>query len=391
LNKIKNYREHKPNVLPEQDSIRKALTLTTGAGGTFGLLIAIIMASVHGFPVPALPYIVGIPVFCALIAGLTGICSVYINRVLMKIGVISPVIRQIIGVILVVLVAITFGLSAAAYLGFLNFKSQLSFIATIVIIGFVFGSVVTLIDHRLWKMRQQVSTLEIRNKYLVELAEKEQQIQETTKNLIITEERNRIARELHDSISQGIHGIIYAVHSLRQHLNPEDPKAMEILDHLEKTSEVTLNELKAMIMELKPSLLEERGLAEALKIHCELVARRLQIGLSLQMDPLPGLTPGQEMAIYRIVQEALANIQQHAGAERVDISLVSEQEKLTLTVRDNGKGFDQGITKAGNGLNNMEFRCRENAGTLNIATQTGVGTTIEAVFSLYVEFLKKTK
>jgi NarL family two-component system sensor histidine kinase LiaS len=135
-----------------------------------------------------------------------------------------------------------------------------------------------------------------------------------------------------------------------------------------------------MIMELKPSLLEERGLVEALKIHCELVARRLPIILNIQIEELSGLTLGQEIAIYRIIQEALANIQQHAEADRVDISIVNEKEQVRLTVRDNGKGFDKVKIQRGNGLNNMEARCKENGGSFKIITVPHEGTYIEATF-----------
>jgi signal transduction histidine kinase len=382
LEKETNYRKHRPNGPLERDSIRKAFFLTTGVGGSFGLLVTIIISSMYGFPAPVLPYIVGIPFFCASIAGLAGISSVYVSRFLLKIGIINSVTRQIIGVIIVILIAMTFGLSAGAYFGFINFKDKLPFIATTAIIGFVFGLIVTLVDRRLWKMRQQVLTLEIENKYLAELAEKDQQLQETTKNLIITEERNRMARELHDSISQGIHGIIYTVHSLKQHLRAEDDKTKEILAHLEITAVSTLSELRAMILELKPSLLEEHGLEEALKLHCELFAKRLKLKCDLSLEKIDGITPQQEMAVYRIIQEALANIQQHAGADQVFVKLTFEGNHLKLMIQDNGGGFILEKVKRGNGLDNMEARCRENAGLLKIESKPNQGTTIEATFSI---------
>jgi signal transduction histidine kinase len=382
LKKATDYREHKSNVLPEQESVRKAFILTAGVGGSFGLLTMVIISSMYGFPAPILPYIIGIPLYCASIAGIAGISSIYISRFLLRIGIINLVTRQIIGVILVISIAMTLSLSVGVYFGFINFKDKLPIFATTAIIGFVIGLIVTLVDRRLWKMRQQVLTLEIENNYLAELTEKDQQMQKITKNLIITEERNRMARELHDSISQGIHGIIYTVHSLRQHLQTEDAKAKEILDHLEITADTTLNELRAMILELKPSLLEERGLAEALKLHCELFAKRLKIKCDLSLEKIDGMTPQQEMTVYRIVQEALANIQQYARADQVLIVLSSEGNQLKLKIQDNGEGFILEKVKRGNGLDNMEARCRENAGLLKIESKPGQGTTIEATFSI---------
>lgn len=381
MNKLTDDSKNKPNILPEQDNIRKVLSLTAGVGGAFGLLITALVFSMYGFPTSNLPYMIGIPLFCASIAGLAGVGSVYISRFMIKIGITNSVKRQIIGNGVVILITMIGGLSIVAFFGFIKSKDQLPFIATTTIIGLIFGMVVGVVDSRLWKMRQKVLTLELENKYLAELAEKDQQVQETTKNLIIAEERNRMARDLHDSISQGIHGIIFTVHSLRQQLGNGDQRTARILDHLEKTADATLGELKAMILELKPSLLEERGLAEAIKLNCDLFTQRLGIQMELQLENQIGLTPGQEIALYRIIQEALANIQQHAGAKQVKVSLVREgNQQVRLMIQDDGKGFDIEQIKRGNGLNNMEARCRENAGTFRIIAGQDAGTTIEAIF-----------
>ncbi len=371
---------NKESILPEQDSIKKTLLLTIGFGGAFGLIVTVFVFSMHGFPAPFLFYIAIIPLFCAFVAGLAGISSVFINRLLLKIGVLNLIKRQIIGVIIVIIIAMTIGLWSAAALGFFKFNN-LPFVLTTSVIGFIFGVVILFVDRRLWKMRQQVLTLELENKYLADLAEKDQQLQEITKNLVITEERNRLARELHDSISQGLHGIIFTLHSLRKHIQTYDDRTKEIIDHLEITADTTLSELRAMIFELKPSLLEERGLIEALNLHCELFAKRLKVKCECNVDKV-GLTPQQEMAVYRIVQEALANIQQHAGANQVLVKLFSEANRVVLHIVDNGKGFIVEEIKRGNGLDNMIARCRENAGTLKIESQPGHGTKIDAVFTI---------
>lgn len=383
MKKVTDFHENQPNILPKQDSIPKVLSLTSGFGGVFGLLITILVFSLNGFQGPIFLYFLGVPIFCALIAGLAGLSSLYLDRFSKKHGLTNSKKWQFIGIVIAILLAMTFGLSTAAYFGFLNVKEQLPFILTTSIIGLVFGIVITIVDERLWNMRRKVLILELKNKYLAELAEKDHRLQETAKNLIVAEERNRMARELHDSISQGIHGIIYTSHTLKQHLHPEDQKAKAILEHLITTSETTLNELRAMILELKPSLLEERGLAEALKLHCQLFAERLKIKCLLNLDQFERATPQQEMAIYRIVQEALANIQQHAEANEVNIYLTQEGTNLKLIIKDNGKGFDMEGIKHGNGLCNMESRCQENDGTLRIKSIPDQETTIEAVFPIF--------
>lgn len=372
--------ENQPNMLLKQDGIHKVLLQTGGFGGAFGLLISILTFSRYGFEEPVYFYIPGIPLFCALIAGLAGLSNVYVDRFLLNHGLANPKKRQLIGIGLTILIAMSFGLLAAAYLGFFNLKEQLSFVITTTIIGFVLGMIVAMIDDHLWNMRQKVLTLQLENKYLAELAEKDQQLQETAKNLIIAEERNRMARELHDSVSQGIQGIIYIAHSLKQHLQPKEQQTEKILEHLLTTAEITLNELRAMIFELKPSLLEERGLVEALKLHCDLFAKRLKIKCNLSIGEIRGITPQQEIAVYRIVQEALANVQRHAGANEINVSLFQEGGYLKLVIKDDGRGFDMGNIAPGNGLANMESRCRENNGTFKIESIPDRGTTIDAVF-----------
>jgi signal transduction histidine kinase len=239
-----------------------------------------------------------------------------------------------------------------------------------------------MIDDYLWNMRRKVLTLELENKYLAELTEKDEQLQETFKNLIIAEERNRMARELHDSVSQGIQGILYTAHSLKEHLRPKEEQTGKILEHLLITAETTLNELRTMIFELKPSLLEERGLAEAVKIQCDLFARRLKVKCNFAIGKISGITAQQEMAVYRIVQEALANIQQHAGADQINVILYMEENNLKLIIKDNGKGFDIKEVTHGNGLDNMRSRCLENNGVFSIESIPNEGTTIEAIFSV---------
>lgn len=365
-----------------EENIGKVLIQTGGFGGIFGLLVTLLTFSRYGIEEPVYFYILGIPLFCASIAILAGIGNVYLDRFLRNHGLLNSKKRQLITIGLTIIIAIAVGLSTAAYFGFLNLKEQFSFIVTTIIIGFILGMAVAMIEDHLWNMRRKVLTLELENKYLAELTEKEEQLQETFKNLIIAEERNRMARELHDSVSQGIQGIIYTAHSLKEHLRPQEEQTEKILEHLFITAETTLNELRTMIFELKPSLLEERGLVEAVKLQCDLFAKRLKVKCNFTIGEISRITPQQEMAVYRIIQEALANIQQHAGADEINVNLFSEENNLKLIIKDNGKGFDLKKIKPGNGLENMESRCLENNGVFKIESIPHGGTTIEAIFSV---------
>jgi signal transduction histidine kinase len=137
-----------------------------------------------------------------------------------------------------------------------------------------------------------------------------------------------------------------------------------------------------MIMELKPALLEENGLTEALNLHCDLFARRQNVTVNLDIAEHLPLAPEQEVAVYRIVQEALGNVQKHSDADWASVSLraMNSGETVNLVVRDNGKGFDPGQPGYGNGLMNMRARCREAGGELTVESAPGEGTTIRASF-----------
>jgi signal transduction histidine kinase len=382
MNRKTDLPDHQKTTLIKQENIGRVLIQTGGFGGIFGLFVMLLISSRHGFTEPIFFYILGVPLFCAIIAILAGLSNAYLDRFLQNHGLFNSKTRQPVTIGLTIIIAISIGLSPAAYFGFLNLKEQFSFVITAIIIGFILGMAVAMIDDYLWNMRRKVLTLELENKYLAELTEKDEQLQETFKNLIIAEERNRMARELHDSVSQGIQGILYTAHSLKEHLRPKEEQTGKILEHLLITAETTLNELRTMIFELKPSLLEERGLAEAVKIQCDLFARRLKVKCNFAIGKISGITAQQEMAVYRIVQEALANIQQHAGADQINVSLYMEENNLKLIIKDNGKGFDIKEVTHGNGLDNMRSRCLENNGVFSIESIPNEGTTIEAIFSV---------
>ena len=207
---------------------------------------------------------------------------------------------------------------------------------------------------------------------------------EKTKALAVMEERNRMARDLHDSISQGIHGIMYSCHTLKKYLKATNipSEARGIVEHLEKTAGLTLSELRAMILELRPTLLESQGLPEALRINAELFSWHQQVECEMNLDYVAGLTSEQEIAVYRIVQEALSNIRKHAGANRICLSLLESKKRVELKIEDNGAGFDPENVKKGNGLLNMTTRAQDNRGVFRLQTAPRKGTAI------HVEFLR---
>ncbi|MCL6614305.1 MAG: hypothetical protein K6U03_06795, partial [Firmicutes bacterium] len=275
-----------------RQDVMKVVKFSVMLGGGFGLA-TVLTYSLLLSPTP-LPFqwFVVIPLAAASISTLAGMTGILLDWLLGP-QLAEPGLRRLVIFVLVAFVVI----GGAGILFISRFgrevKRQYFWGAAV---GSLLGAAVSYLDYRLGEMRRRMAALEKENRLLAEIAQKDRELQEAIRTLAIAEERNRMARELHDSISQGIHGIIYAIRSLYPHLPPDDRRAGEILAHLAKTAEATLDELRAMIMELKPSILNEHGLVEALRLQAELFARRHRLELVLVLAAVAGLTPVQEMA-----------------------------------------------------------------------------------------------
>ena len=274
--------------------------------------------------------------------------------------------------------AITFaGTSLLGDLSFISDMNQFTLLGAAA--GITFGAIFALFNYRAETIRQRIQLLELENRHLADLASREELLREAARKLAVAEERNRMARELHDSISQGVHGIVYSLRSLRAVL-ADNPRGREILGHLEETAADTLKELRRLVMELTPSPLEDQDLEDALRLHCDLFARRQQLELELDLDYRGRLQPDQEVALYRITQEALTNVQKHAAADRVRVSLRDGAETI-LTIEDDGKGFVVETVAGGHGLHNMANRARQSGGVFEIRSRPGQGTTVIVKYS----------
>lgn len=224
--------------------------------------------------------------------------------------------------------------------------------------------------------RNKVDRMNEKMEFLEALADKNKQLQEASRRLAITEERNRMGRELHDSVSQGLHGLVFSIHSLRNECTNPSQRTIEILSHMEATAQSTLDELRTMIEELKPSILVERGLGEALQLTSSLFSQRSQIPMELDIQLPDLLSPEIEMTLYRITQESLANIEKHAYAQHVQLRIRCAEGQLLFSIRDDGKGFNTKEEFVGNGLKNIRQRVEEVGGALNIVSNPTLGTSV---------------
>ncbi len=328
----------------------------------------------------SLQQITGLILIFSLISGAVAAGGIFLDEFLVRQGITNNKIRQLVIFLLSIFVVGGVSFIVSLYFNSFEFEPLLLFCG---LGGIVVAAVAMIVDYNIWKMRKKVLALEMENKYLEEIAEKERLLEETRKDLIVTQERNRIARDLHDSISQGLQGIKYSIQTLRQKIiNIDELAGTEtIIEHLEETTGETLKELRNMVFALKPVNKEEKGLSRALRIHCELFAERQGINLNINIDDVEKLNPEQELAVYRVVQESLTNVQKHSGTDNVSVVLKEYDDKVKLVIEDDGKGFSVDNAR-GNGLNNMRTRVFQNNGKFNISSEEGKGTLIQAEFNI---------
>lgn len=198
------------------------------------------------------------------------------------------------------------------------------------------------------------------------------------------EERARLARDLHDAVKQQLFVIQTAAATAQARFDADAAGAREALLHVRTAAREATTEMEALLDELQAAPMENTGLVEALKKQCEALALRTGADVSFQPGALPPpgtLPPGAHDAIYRVAQEALANVARHARARRVTVSLNASQRNVELRVSDDGGGFDRGAQRSGMGMSNMESRAAEFNGRLSIAAGSS-GTEVVLVVPL---------
>ena len=209
---------------------------------------------------------------------------------------------------------------------------------------------------------------ELRSKY-------ERQIREAARQ----EERNRLARDLHDSIKQQIFVVQTAAATAQTRFDADPAGAKEALDHVRAASREAIAEMEAMLDQLRAVPLENTGLAEALKKQCDALGFRTGARVEFKLGDLPDarqMPPGAHEAILRAAQEAVANIGRHARARNVAISLSSVQGRVELRIEDDGAGFDLAHSPRGYGIANMRTRAEELGGIFEVSSRPGAGTSI---------------
>lgn len=206
---------------------------------------------------------------------------------------------------------------------------------------------------------------------------------EQARSLAALRERQRLARELHDSVSQALYGIALGSRTARTIVErggfrAEQAAALnEPLDYVLSLAQAALTEMRALIFELRPETLETEGLVAALQRQAEAIRARHDIEVSTAFSPEPALPLPAKEALYRVAQEALNNVVKHAGAQQVQISLNGENGVVSLVVQDDGRGFDAAQSFPGHmGLRSMRERVEGVGGWVEIESGVGRGTRV---------------
>lgn len=197
------------------------------------------------------------------------------------------------------------------------------------------------------------------------------------------EERQKLARNLHDSVSQAIFGIVLGVRTAKAQLARNPEQAPAALDFVMNLAEAATAEMRALIFELRPESLEQEGLVAALTKQAAAVRARHGLRLETELCPEPALSLEAKEALYRVAQEALNNIVKHAKAYRVHLRLQQANGTVQLEVRDDGVGFDCQREYPGHlGLVSMRERIERLGGRFWIESSPGAGTTVQAALPL---------
>jgi len=196
-------------------------------------------------------------------------------------------------------------------------------------------------------------------------------------DLAVLEERQRLARNLHDAINQSLFSAGLIAEVLPRLWEREPQEARRSLEDLRRLTRGALAEMRSLLVELRPSALTDTDLGDLLRLLGNAFTGRTNVPVVVSVTGEGTLPAEAQVVLYRVCQEALNNVAKHAGASRVEISLRHEAGAIELSLRDDGKGFDPEQTTAGHyGLSMMHERAEAAGALLSIESQPGQGTEL---------------
>ncbi|MBT9589237.1 hypothetical protein IV102_38275 [bacterium] len=207
---------------------------------------------------------------------------------------------------------------------------------------------------------------------------------EESERQAILQERRRLARELHDSVSQALYGIALGAKTIKARWYSHPEKAQQSLDYVIELAEGAGKEMRALLYSLRPESLEEEGLVQALRRQAEALQARYGISVDFRASKEPELDPASRLALFRVASESLHNVVKHSGARHVRMLLDVDRDQCVLEVVDDGVGFDSLSSRPDQyGLESMRERMEGVGGHWQLTSANGQGTTIRAVLDLH--------
>mgnify|MGYP006292941147 CR=1 FL=1 len=254
-------------------------------------------------------------------------------------------------------------------------------LGTPILRGFAFGLVGDVVS-------QLVSTQREQRRKILRANVRLSQHANTLEQLATSRERNRLARELHDTLAHTLSGLTLSLEAIKIKLGQEREDIQKLLEHALENTRTGLSETRRALKDLRVKQLEDLGLKIAIRNLATEAASRANFQLDLQFsDSLPELSPDVEQSIYRIAQESLENIIKHAQAQHVSLALTYNTEILTLMIRDDGIGLE--TTKADSqnslGLKGMRERAEMINAHLELFGHKNQGTTIKLTMEIPYE------
>ncbi len=202
---------------------------------------------------------------------------------------------------------------------------------------------------------------------------------EASRELALAEERARLARELHDAMSQSLFSLSLSAQAAASLVERQPERAIEEMSRVKELARVTMAELRSVVAGLRPADLEVDGLVAALRSQLSLLERAHGLDIVVTVDGEPDLEPEQEHHVFRVVQEAVTNVLRHASASKVGVSITAKPGVLIAEVSDDGVGFDpeaSAIRSRRLGLTSMRERAERLGGRLTVESAPGKGTTV---------------
>lgn len=239
----------------------------------------------------------------------------------------------------------------------------------------VFGNIPILPDGYEYRLIQEVANQ-------INAACEREDLHLKAEHAAVMEERQRLARELHDSLSQSLYSLALTVDGALDYSKLGDLARVEqILDGMANSIHETLQQMRLLVYELRPSQLEREGLEGALHKRLDMIRQRTRMETSLSVELNSGLSALLEVELYGIAQEALNNVMKHSGATSVCVKVASVKDEVVLEVIDDGQGFQVESPRfySGVGLASMRERSEKIGGCIKIISAPGKGTKVRVV------------